>query len=56
MESMVIWATFLSIIPLLLAFMMPNWYLGDSQNAVEDVDLAGEAIDEVDEESDNEEV
>ena len=29
-------ATALSVIPLVLPVFMPNWYLGDGQNAVEE--------------------
>ncbi|TFK84888.1 MFS general substrate transporter [Polyporus arcularius HHB13444] len=39
MKTMLIAATVLSVIPLLLSLLMPNWYLGDVQNAVEDPDL-----------------
>lgn len=44
MKIMVISATVLSIIPVLLALLMPNWYLGDQQNAVDDANLAGEPV------------
>ncbi|KAG6908911.1 hypothetical protein DXG01_002792 [Tephrocybe rancida] len=44
MKIMTIVATIFAIIPFLLAFLMPNWYLGDKQNAVEDVGLAGEHV------------
>ncbi|KAI0793538.1 MFS general substrate transporter [Fomes fomentarius] len=37
MKRMLIIATVLSVIPLVLSLLMPNWYLGDQQNAVEDV-------------------
>lgn len=36
MKRMLIIATALSVIPLVLSLLMPNWYLGDQQNAVED--------------------
>lgn len=36
MKTMVIVATLLSIAPILLSLGMPNWYLGDTQNAVDD--------------------
>ena len=39
MKIMLIAATALSVLPLLLSLLMPNWYLGDQQNAVEDPDL-----------------
>lgn len=41
MKIMIIAATIAALIPFFLAFLMPNWYLGDSQNAVENVDLKG---------------
>lgn len=41
MKIMVILATCVSIIPIILALIMPNWYLGDKQNAVDNADLAG---------------
>lgn len=34
MKVMVITATFISVLPILLALAMPDWYLGDTQNAV----------------------
>ncbi|KAI0781782.1 drug:h+ antiporter [Abortiporus biennis] len=42
MKVMVIAATCLSVVPIILALFMPNWYLGDKQNAVDDADLSGE--------------
>ncbi|KAG6846802.1 hypothetical protein H0H93_011804 [Arthromyces matolae] len=44
MKIMTIVATVFGVIPFLLAFLMPDWYLGDKQNAVEDVGLAGERV------------
>ncbi|KAG6830481.1 hypothetical protein H0H92_000488 [Tricholoma furcatifolium] len=44
MKVMTIVATVIAIIPLALAFLMPNWYLGDKQNAVDDVGLTGEHV------------
>ncbi|KAG2131593.1 major facilitator superfamily domain-containing protein [Suillus bovinus] len=41
MRIMVIAATVLSVVPILLALVMPNWYLGDKQNAIDAVDLTG---------------
>ena len=41
MKTMLILATALSFMPFVLAIFMPNWYLGDQQNAVEERDLAG---------------
>ena len=42
MKLMLIAATVLAAVPFLLAFGLPNWYLGDQQNAVEATDLKGE--------------
>ena len=42
MKVMLVAATALSVVPLVLAFFMPNWYLGDKQNAVDAMDLKGE--------------
>ncbi|THH07782.1 hypothetical protein EW145_g3143 [Phellinidium pouzarii] len=42
MKTMVIAATALSVVPIILALGMPNWYLGDTQNAVDDAALDGE--------------
>ncbi|EMD31052.1 hypothetical protein CERSUDRAFT_163556 [Gelatoporia subvermispora B] len=42
MKTMVIAATVISIVPIILALFMPNWYLGDKQNAVDAADLTGE--------------
>ncbi|KAI0353438.1 drug:h+ antiporter [Trametes cingulata] len=39
MKTMLIVATVLSVIPVVLALLMPNWYLGDQQNAVYESDL-----------------
>lgn len=39
---MVIIAMIMAIAPFLLSFAMPNYYLGDDQNAVEGVFLDGE--------------
>ena len=36
MKVMVLAATAVAIIPIILAFSMPNWYLGDTKNAVEE--------------------
>ncbi|KAH7884054.1 major facilitator superfamily domain-containing protein [Phlebopus sp. FC_14] len=41
MIIMVACAIALSVIPVLLALGMPNWYLGDKQNAVDEADLTG---------------
>lgn len=42
MKTMIIAATALSVVPVLISFFMPNWYLGDRQNAVDAADLTGE--------------
>ncbi|KAL5504446.1 hypothetical protein ACEPAH_8522 [Sanghuangporus vaninii] len=36
MKGMVIIATILSVVPIILSLGMPNWYLGETQNAVDD--------------------
>ncbi|KAF8640180.1 hypothetical protein AX16_010235 [Volvariella volvacea WC 439] len=46
MGAMVITATALAVVPLILSLFMPNWYLGDQQNAVEGVNLAGERVED----------
>ncbi|KAM5541824.1 hypothetical protein V8D89_004553 [Ganoderma adspersum] len=45
MLLMLIAATVIAAVSFLLAFGMPNWYLGDSQNAVDATDLKGERSD-----------
>ncbi|KIJ58509.1 hypothetical protein HYDPIDRAFT_178059 [Hydnomerulius pinastri MD-312] len=53
MKIMVICAIALSVIPVFLALGMPNWYLGDKQNAVDAADLTGRrSIDREEEEED----
>ncbi|KAI0828482.1 drug:h+ antiporter [Trametes gibbosa] len=42
MRDMLIVATVLAIVPVPLSLGMPNWYLGDRQNAVDAADLKGE--------------
>ena len=42
MKTMLVVATALSVVPLVLSLLMPNWYLGDKQNAVDAADLKGE--------------
>lgn len=44
MKILTIVATIFAVVPFVLAIWMPNWYLGDQQNAVENVDLAGEKV------------
>ena len=44
MKILTIAATVFAVVPFALAFWMPNWYLGDQQNAVDNVDLAGEKV------------
>ena len=41
MKVMILCATGLSVIPVLCGFGMPNWYLGDEQNAVDSTDITG---------------
>lgn len=47
MKVMIVAATALSVVPIVLALVMPNLYLGDTQNAVEDAS-AEERFDEYD--------
>ncbi|KAI0367339.1 drug:h+ antiporter [Pilatotrama ljubarskyi] len=51
MHVMLIVATVLAVVPMLISLAMPNWYLGDQQNAVEGVDLKGEKVVPLDAES-----
>ncbi|KAH9846877.1 drug:h+ antiporter [Lenzites betulinus] len=44
MRDMLIVATVLAVVPILLSLGMPNWYLGDRQNAVDAADLKGERV------------
>ncbi|KAF8649569.1 hypothetical protein AX16_005731 [Volvariella volvacea WC 439] len=46
MSVMLIAATANAVIPLVLSLFMPNWYLGDQQNVVENIDLARQRVDE----------
>lgn len=47
MKVMIVAATALSVVPIVLALVMPNLYLGDTHNAVEDAP-AEERFDEYD--------
>ncbi|KAJ3722134.1 drug:h+ antiporter [Lentinula guzmanii] len=40
MKDLLVLASILSVFPLFLAILLPNWYLGDKQNAVNDEDLS----------------
>ncbi|KAK0453763.1 drug:h+ antiporter [Armillaria borealis] len=42
MKIMLIVATVMSVIPLIISLFMPDWHLGEKQNAVDEEDLAGE--------------
>lgn len=46
MKVMVVLATALSVLPILAALFMPNWYLGDKQNAVDSSALTRDETDE----------
>ena len=46
MKILCIAATCLSVIPILCSLIMPDWYLGDKQNAVDATDLRGERSDD----------
>jgi hypothetical protein len=45
MRTLIIVSLVFSIVPTLLALLLPNWYLGDKQNAVDEADLTGEVKD-----------
>ena len=45
MKLMLIAATAVAAVPIVLSLFMPNWYLGDGQNAVDGTDLQGERAD-----------
>ena len=42
MKDMVIAGLVTSAVPIILSLFMPNWYLGDKQNAVDNADLKGD--------------
>lgn len=44
MKILTIAATVFAAVPFFLSFFVPDWYLGDQQNAVDNVDLAGEKV------------
>ncbi|KAI3606432.1 h+ antiporter [Moniliophthora roreri] len=44
MRTMVITATAVAVVPLVLSLLMPDWYLGDTQNAVDDAGLEGAIV------------
>ncbi|KAF9269901.1 drug:h+ antiporter [Marasmius fiardii PR-910] len=59
MRSLLIAATCIAVVPLLISLAMPEWHLGDTQNAVDHVDLDGSvdsSMEESDEKRDNDEV
>lgn len=43
MHTMLVVAVCMSIPPILLALFIPDYYLGDTQNAVTETDLSGNA-------------
>ena len=49
MHLMCIIATVMAIPPIIFACFMPNWTLGDEQNAVDKINLAGELEREMEE-------
>ncbi|KAH7922339.1 hypothetical protein BV22DRAFT_1121535 [Leucogyrophana mollusca] len=53
MKIMIWVAIALSIVPIFLALGMPNWYLGDRQNAVDDADIAGRIMIDGEDEADD---
>ncbi|KAF5326811.1 hypothetical protein D9619_005127 [Psilocybe cf. subviscida] len=44
MKILTIVATVFGAVPLVISCWMPNWYLGDQQNAVDNVGLSGERV------------
>lgn len=44
MHTLLIVAIVTAAIPFVISLFMPNWYLGDEQNAVTKTDLAGEKV------------
>jgi len=44
MKILTIAATVFAVVPFFLSFFVPDWYLGDQQNAVDNVDLTGEKV------------
>ena len=42
MKIIAITATCIAAIPLALSFLIPDWYLGDKQNAIDTADFEGE--------------
>ena len=44
MKYLCIAATVFAVPPLIMSFFMPNFYLGDAQNAVDGVGLAGDRV------------
>jgi hypothetical protein len=44
MKVLCIAATAFAVPPLLMAFFMPDWYLGEGQNAVEGLGLDGHRV------------
>lgn len=42
MKILIITATCIAVIPFALSFFIPDWHLGDKQNAVDNVDLQRE--------------
>lgn len=45
MKMMAIAATAIAVIPIILALFLPNWYLADTQNAIDKANLEGEVDD-----------
>lgn len=46
MHVLIIVALVFGLIPILIALTMPNFYLGDAQNAVDGLDIAGRKVEE----------
>ena len=47
MKDMVIAGLVTSAVPIILSLFMPNWYLGDAQNAVDGLDITGKKVEDV---------
>src|SRR3954465_7282496 len=48
MRILIIVALVMGLIPIALAFLMPNYYLGNAQNAVDGLDIAGRRVEDPD--------
>ena len=46
MKVLLITATCISVVPIIVSVFMPDWKLTDAQNAIDERDVAGEAVGE----------